>query len=1067
ARGGVLRQTINMHPTYRVGAGTVGTEYRIKLPKTEPITFYCYGAMRDVAPPEPPTDGVTFKIIAVEEQQEKIVAEKHIAVTTWEPIEADLTPFAGKEILLRLISDPGPKRNTTCDSCYWGDPILFAGKKPTFANSIAFTEQQTKLFKECTETMKTGKVSSKHTKIFPLDKGLQAVVTFGEYGFIDGKIALGSPEKFVVYNGVKVSVKENPIAVWSTTLAAEKWITDKNSATDEKNEKYAWTQKIAIGQENAVMKYSLRKNGAALQFSVDCSEPAWISSVELGTANEAPEKVYFGHGYCVVKPKRFVMGGNGHQLSTSHVGFEYPAGIAVLQASTEPPANLTVDSEQKIATMVIRPGTTMTLLPGINGMFDCAFRYRSLNPKKAAAGVKTKSGRFCFDIWGGTYKRHNEIIDHAVQYNLTDSLFIIHSWQRYGYDNRLPDIWPPATGLGTLAEMQNALKKCDDAGILYGLHDNYIDFYPDAEGYNFDLLSFERNGQPRKAWLNRGIKARSYQFRPDKFQPFLKRNLDLMTPELPQTCYFVDVFSSMTTVDFYDREGNFHSRNETQHYWGECFDIIREHLTEASRPNQKLPEEKRKEFYVPTISESGHDFLIGHLDGADCQFGYINTEPGDFRNYIPCSDWERVPWFDAVNHTTFSLHGAGYSNRFEGGRGRLLHGIESDDYITSEILTGHPFMVDLGSATRGAVRKYWLLQPTLRELADCEIVDVEYSDGDIHRQKIVWKSPNHKRETIVYVNRSEKDWALPAAETKQSIGIKPQPVLPPFGFLAKGPAGTASIFRTEEGGVAEFFMNGSKMYVNGRQQMVEGVLPIRVHLKQNSFRYLGGNQFQADVLWTAKTPAPLDYSVFIHLVPLTGKTDNNQNEGIKAVYGVRKPKPVTEWDGEIVTPMIPAEIATNIPAGKYRLLIGMYDSKGNGHRVHLFEYDNDNCRYSIGVLNITRGADGNISDLTLEEEEKPFKGIDAKLHQRLLPPKNPISYGNLITKGAFLLEGNTLTPLPNEPATEVSLLNTNTGKTKIVAVDADGKKIRDVPSVSKNGSLIFTTEKGEFRYVIE
>jgi hypothetical protein len=539
-----------------------------------------------------------------------------------------------------------------------------------------------------------------------------------------------------------------------------------------------------------------------------------------------------------------------------------------------------------------------------------------------------------------------------------------------------------------------------------------------------------------------------------------------MIPELPQTCYFVDVFSSMTTVDFYDRNGNFHSRSETQHYWGECFDIIRECLTEASRPRQKLSEEKRNEFYAPTISESGHDFLIGHLDGADCQFGFLSAEPGSFRNHVSCGDWERVPWFDAVNHTTFSLHGAGYSGRFEGGRGRLLHGIESDDYITSEILTGHPPMVDLGCATRGAVRKYWLLQPILRELADCEIDSVEYVDNNIHRQKIVWKSPDGKRETIVYVNRSKNDWMLPDIDNPISVGNNHQLVLPPFGFLAKGFAGTASIFRTEEGGVAEFFMDNSKLYVNGHQQMVEGILPVQVHLKPDSFRYLGANRFQADILWTAKIPAPLDYSIFVHLVPAAWKAGNDKKEGIKAVYGVHKPKPVTEWDDEIVTPMVPAEIADDIPAGKYRLLIGMYDSKGNGHRPHLLEHDNDNCRYSVGMLNIIRGADGKISDLMLEED-KPLQGIDTELRNRLMPPKNPFLCGNLLTKGAFLLEGHTLTPLPDEPATEISLRMPTADKTKVIAVDSSNKKIRDVPSVRKDGFLIFTTEKGEFRYVIE
>jgi hypothetical protein len=53
---------------------------------------------------------------------------------------------------------------------------------------------------------------------------------------------------------------------------------------------------------------------------------------------------------------------------------------------------------------------------------------------------------------------------------------------------------------------------------------------------------------------------------------------------------------------------------------------------------------------------------------------------------IPCKDWERVPWFDAVLHDKFSPHGVSYSSRYQGGQTRREHGIESDDYISAEIL---------------------------------------------------------------------------------------------------------------------------------------------------------------------------------------------------------------------------------------------------------------------------------------------------------------------------------------------------------------------------------------------
>ena len=1066
-RSGVARQSLNMHPSYRGGPGNVGIEYRIQLPETTPITFTCYGAMRDVdLKVDNPTDGVTFRITA----NGKTVMEKHVASTDWTPLEADLSDFAGKEIVLRLIADPGPKRDTTCDSCYWGDPMIFAGQKPVFADPVALKKQQEELHAKCVETMKTGG-RSKDNACWPflLGGGLRAAVAVGDNGFLDGKIAVGAAEKFVVYDGIRVKVKDQPVGGWPTTVSVGACTL---VGTPFKNSEYMlWKQKITIDGEEAEMTYQIAVNGPALAFSIECSKPEWITSIQMGPTDAMADAVYYGHGYCIKGPKKFTVGADGHRLSTSHIGLEYPSGIAVLHASTMMPATLVVDNEKNIATMDIRPGTTLTLLPGEKGAFDCAIRYRSINPKKAADGVKTKAGRFCFDIWGGKYARHLEILENAVKYGLTDSLFIVHSWQHYGYDNRLPDIWPPATGPGTLEEMQAALKLCEENGILYGLHDNYIDIYPDADGYNMDLVSFERHGQPRKAWFNRGIQARSYQFRPDTFLPFLNRNFDMMLPHLPQSCYFVDVFSSMGFVDYYDRQGKLHTRAETEKYWGECFDVIRSRLTSVSRERQKtLSPEQKKNFHAVTISESGHDGLIGHLDGADCQFGRLDTKPNDFVSVVPCDDWERVPWFDLVNHTTFSLHGAGYSNRYEGGLGRLLHGIESDDYITSEIMTGHPAMVDNGCALRGAVRKYWLMQPTLRELADCEVASVEFVDGDIHRMKIVWRSPDGKRETTVYVNRSRNDWkisvTLPAGglpkEVRQPTVF--EQALPPFGFFACGPAGFAGIYRDPNGEVVESAQRDYQIYVNGRQRTVESLQAVKPGLKPDSFKHHGDNRFSCEVLWEAKTGTRMDYSVFVHVVPEDWKKTGN-DEGIKAVWGVEKKTPTSEWSGPVVTPMN-ISVNNDLPAGKYRLLVGMW-SPSDGHRALLVGKAFDNGRYSIGLLNVVRGDDGKIASLSIEEDATT-KDDDDYLRDRLVPPKKPGGFGPVETKGAFLidLKKMTVTPLPDEPDTEIKVLFPKKVR-KVVAVDADGKAIRDVPSTDEAGGIVFTTKKGEFCYVIE
>ena len=45
----------------------------------------------------------------------------------------------------------------------------------------------------------------------------------------------------------------------------------------------------------------------------------------------------------------------------------------------------------------------------------------------------------------------------------------------------------------------------------------------------------------------------------------------------------------------------------------------------------------------------------------------VTRQDGEYCwNVIPeYADAEKIPWFDAVNHTSFVLHGAGYSIRYE------------------------------------------------------------------------------------------------------------------------------------------------------------------------------------------------------------------------------------------------------------------------------------------------------------------------------------------------------------------------------------------------------------------
>ncbi|MCL2624657.1 MAG: hypothetical protein FWD31_13430, partial [Planctomycetaceae bacterium] len=195
-RGGVSRRSLSIHPPYLGGPGTMFTEYLVQLPdtggiqantpsNTAPITFSSYIAIRDIVAPEPESDGVTFAVwVATGDFADGgvKVGEKHTASKTWEPFEVDLSQFAGQTVLLRLQSDPGPRRDTTCDSAFWGTPLLHVGEAP----KLLTAEEKAELFAENLRALQTGRSENMRTVVFELKDDMRAAVTKGNYAFLDG-----------------------------------------------------------------------------------------------------------------------------------------------------------------------------------------------------------------------------------------------------------------------------------------------------------------------------------------------------------------------------------------------------------------------------------------------------------------------------------------------------------------------------------------------------------------------------------------------------------------------------------------------------------------------------------------------------------------------------------------------------------------------------------------------------------------------------------------------------------------------------------------------------------------
>jgi hypothetical protein len=269
--------------------------------------------------------------------------------------------------------------------------------------------------------------------------------------------------------------------------------------------------------------------------------------------------------------------------------------------------------------------------------------------------------------------------------------------------------------------------------------------------------------------------------------PYVKRNVGLLKDGFAPSAYFIDVWSSMAPYDYWTGDGKFVDRHETQRVWGGVFAWIRDYLGDDA----------------PQISEAGHDKLIGWLDGADAQQLRIDPEGRNFTWKIQCADSERIPWIDVAWHDKFILHGAGYEGRYQGGLDPREHGAFSDDYITTEVLSGRPAMTPQ-AFNRDVVRVYWLLNEAMKALALDRIDSVEFAGNDIHRQHVRWE-----RGGEVWVNRGVEAWTAEGH------------TLPRYGFYLRAGETEAAI-ELRGGERVEWSRSGGQRYEGGRLTMASG-----------------------------------------------------------------------------------------------------------------------------------------------------------------------------------------------------------------------------------------------------
>jgi hypothetical protein len=285
------------------------------------------------------------------------------------------------------------------------------------------------------------------------------------------------------------------------------------------------------------------------------------------------------------------------------------------------------------------------------------------------------------------------------------------------------------------------------------------------------------------------------------------------------------------------------------------------------------------------------------------------------------------------------------------------------------------------------VRKYWLAQHVIREIAATTVRNVSFDHGDPHRVKVEWSTG-----MTVFVNRGVPDWPVETGDAERGTVILPQ-----YGFLAFNPSTRrfAAIHRRSRRVVEEssYTENGQTVrYANPRGERDAAVrrLPVAPRAitvrNGNAITVRNGKEFRARVEWDLLKGQPLptgQFRVSLWLLDPGFREYSPSNAALRvAITDTTLDRPTKfsfTWP----------EAAGNKPRVLHVAVCPVGADAGDAAvRFKLLGTSAFYRRYRLGTL----APDGAYT---------PFVCPDANLWERLFPPPSSVDFGWIQTDRAI------------------------------------------------------------------
>lgn len=308
----------------------------------------------------------------------------------------------------------------------------------------------------------------------------------------------------------------------------------------------------------------------------------------------------------------------------------------------------------------------------------------------------------------------------------------LDGWGNPGYDNQHPDYLPPcleAGGYEGMKELSDTLRKYGD---MFGIHDQYRDYYMDAKTFDrrFGITYPDGSIFEQCQWAG----GRQSYLCATQAPYYVKRNFEeLLSHDIHLEAAYLDVFTCNEPDECYHLEHKM-SRKECLEYRMACFDYL--------HSKNILPS-----------SEECSDWAMKSLVFAHYgPYDFMLEKPNTPKKGIP------VPLFNLVYHDCLILPWP--MDAFE----------NCEDYMLYALLNGGAAYVDKEGAypnTDGSfdearekaleeeIRRYQIVAKLQKEVAKCEMVDFGFIDNNYSKQYSVFSNG-----TRVEINLKENTYQI-------------------------------------------------------------------------------------------------------------------------------------------------------------------------------------------------------------------------------------------------------------------------------------------------------------------